>query len=589
MSDLPDARATSRLEVPLVSVVTSPGATAMIAVAASAGAKLSWTEIVSERLNPILVKETRQALKSKQFSFTFLAVLALAWGWTMLGLAMAGPTVSYSNAGPGMLMGYEVILAFAVILIVPFSAYRSMASEREDGTFELLAITTMRARQIVGGKLGSAVVQMLVYVSALAPCIAFTYLLRGIDLLTISILLLFTILASFGLSIIALLMATLTTQRFVHIFLSVAVVLGLFFSFMGTIGFASALLDGELFREYPEGLGSALIEIATFYLGFMALFFAAATANLTFSSENRSTMLRVIMLGQQAILSGWLGYHIIHEARQDVLIPIVGTHGILSMLYWWLMGAFMTCESSRLSDRARRRLPHSTFGRMYLTWLNPGPEAGLAMAVFSHFATVTLGILTMFIGNAWLNRLYGGGGWNESAMVCALLSQFFYLVIYLGIGRFILRSLAARFRPHVAIGIVVQILLLLAGSLPPMFWRLSVTGGYDYGYRYYELSSPIATMAELVNDVYDRPSFVSTYSTTSTDAPIITVILGVFAGVIWLANLKYVLRESRVARVAAPTRVAEEELAEAERLHPKTWERANPWDEEPISESPGSG
>jgi len=37
-----------------------------------------------------------------------------------------------------------------------------------------------RARQIISGKLGSAALQVLVYLSALAPCLAFTYLLRGL-------------------------------------------------------------------------------------------------------------------------------------------------------------------------------------------------------------------------------------------------------------------------------------------------------------------------------------------------------------------------------------------------------------------------
>ena len=75
-----------------------------------------------------------------------------------------------------MLCGYFIILTIPVLIIVPFSAFRSLAAEREDGTFELLSITALSSRQIVTGKLGSAMLQMLIYYSALAPCIAFTYL-----------------------------------------------------------------------------------------------------------------------------------------------------------------------------------------------------------------------------------------------------------------------------------------------------------------------------------------------------------------------------------------------------------------------------
>lgn len=66
-----------------------------------------------------------------------------------------------------MLYGYFLVLSIPLIVVVPFSAFRSLAAEREDGTFELISITAL-ARQIVGGKLGSAILQMLVYFSALA-------------------------------------------------------------------------------------------------------------------------------------------------------------------------------------------------------------------------------------------------------------------------------------------------------------------------------------------------------------------------------------------------------------------------------------
>ena len=46
---------------------------------------------LGDRLNPILVKETRQALKSRQFLITFVLLLFCAWGWSVLGIARIGP------------------------------------------------------------------------------------------------------------------------------------------------------------------------------------------------------------------------------------------------------------------------------------------------------------------------------------------------------------------------------------------------------------------------------------------------------------------------------------------------------------------
>ena len=115
---------------------------------------LEWA---SEWLNPILVKEARQALKSKQFALPFSLLLACAWGWSLLGVALISPGVYYAPSGVYMLNGYYLVLAFPLLVIVPFAAFRSLASEREDGTYELLSITALGPRQIIAGKLGGAV------------------------------------------------------------------------------------------------------------------------------------------------------------------------------------------------------------------------------------------------------------------------------------------------------------------------------------------------------------------------------------------------------------------------------------------------
>src|SRR5262245_54050582 len=136
---------------------------------------------LGDYLNPILVKETRQALKSFQFTLTFVLVLVACWVVTIGGVALIGPGIFYSATGGTMLLAYYFILAFPLTVVVPYAAFRSLAAEREDNTYDLLSITTLKPRQIISGKLGSSIVQMGVYFSAITPCLAFTYLLRGVD------------------------------------------------------------------------------------------------------------------------------------------------------------------------------------------------------------------------------------------------------------------------------------------------------------------------------------------------------------------------------------------------------------------------
>ncbi|MGE4004134.1 MAG: hypothetical protein AB7I48_28460, partial [Planctomycetaceae bacterium] len=51
---------------------------------------LEW---VGDRANPILVKETRQSLKSRQFVVTFMLLLAASWFLFTMGLLLGGDAI----------------------------------------------------------------------------------------------------------------------------------------------------------------------------------------------------------------------------------------------------------------------------------------------------------------------------------------------------------------------------------------------------------------------------------------------------------------------------------------------------------------
>ncbi len=136
----------------------------------------------SEWFNPVLVKETRQVLKSRTFSFTFLATLAASWVLSLAGVALDWEAVRIGETGPGFFRQFYPILMAALWLVVPPGVFRNVVAEFEGQTFETLAVTTLRPARIVSGKLQSAVVQMAAYYSAVAPFLCFTYLLKGLSL-----------------------------------------------------------------------------------------------------------------------------------------------------------------------------------------------------------------------------------------------------------------------------------------------------------------------------------------------------------------------------------------------------------------------
>jgi hypothetical protein len=136
---------------------------------------------LADWLNPILVKEARQSLKSRQFLITFFLLLAASCFWTVLGVFANAPDVYYVPTGEYLMSGYYLVLAIPLIGMVPLAAHRSLAAEMDDDTFEMLVITKLSSMRIVMGKLNSAMLQMLVYFAAIVPCIAFSYLLRGVN------------------------------------------------------------------------------------------------------------------------------------------------------------------------------------------------------------------------------------------------------------------------------------------------------------------------------------------------------------------------------------------------------------------------
>ncbi len=137
-------------------------------------AMVNGLERLGDRFNPIVVKEVRQALKSRQFVITFLLLLLVAWAGSIFGVSYLGESIDYWSSALMFYAGFLFALCAATLVIVPFSTFRSIVEERTETTLELLQITGLSPVQIVRGKTMSAMVQVLVYYCAIAPFIAFT-------------------------------------------------------------------------------------------------------------------------------------------------------------------------------------------------------------------------------------------------------------------------------------------------------------------------------------------------------------------------------------------------------------------------------
>jgi hypothetical protein len=515
---------------------------------------------VGDWLNPILVKETRQAIKSFQFTATFILLLIACWIVTMGGVAIVGPRIFYAAEGGNLLLWYYWILAFPLAVVVPYAAFRSLAAEREDNTYDLLAITTLRPHQIISGKLGSAIVQMGVYFSAITPCLAFTYLLRGIDLPTIAMLLAYLFFWSLGLSMIGILLATLTKRRFAHVFVSVAFVGGLLWLF----GFAVVGVSIPMIQMSYSYLGSsdfwlAVAIVGTFYVTSFALAYFAAAGMVSFTSDNRSTPLRIGMLVQGAAIVSWMSYGWIEA---NYRIEVVLMFAMIVAIYWYGMGTMLTAERPGMSQRVKRRLPQSFAGRMFLSWLNPGPASGYMFVVANSTAMALLCFVGVLISESWVS---GRAGWpGADAVLSILIVGWGYIVAYLGIGLLLIRVLRRIAVVTMLASVLIHFLLLLAGFGIPYAIKSMSVQLRDADYSFLQITDPIFSLYHIANGGVFR------------DTRTLIVVIPSVAICILLANMPGVIQELRVVREAAPKRVLEDEAE----LHPPPEELpSNPWDE----------
>ncbi len=449
---------------------------------------ISVLETVGDRANPILVKETRQSLKSRQFVVTFMLLLAASWFIFTMGVMLGGDAIEFGAIGNEFFWFFYVILAFAVLVLVPFSAYRSLLAEKDQTTYDLLSITTLSPRQIVWGKLSSALVQVLIFYSAIAPFIAFTSLLQGFDFVMVGFMLIVTLLLSMLSSMIAIASSAMTKHRQYQAFTSM-LMLGMLIvqtmfllSIVGTFVNTFSLVD----REAWWTLAFALVIAASYFL----LFQQVATSHLTFESDDRTSGIRKVFSGQFLLLWGgilamtWLAPSTF-RLDEDIIIPAT----VLSFMHWGAVGLFAVTDDPYLSRRVRRNLPHNKLRRLLFAPYLQGGHRGYA------FVLLHLAIL-MVICVATLPFLGGSSTWSLDvplAMAC-------YLVIFHGIACALARwclGLSSDIRAgHVR---VLTLILLAIGCMLPyasLLWK----PWFDQSYNISMLLNPFATFYHLSND-----------------------------------------------------------------------------------------
>lgn len=325
-----------------------------------------WFTRLDDRMNPLVVKDTRQALNSRALPMACLVALGAAL--FLLTIAALDPT-----SGLGGLPFFYWVFAIATVAIVAgivIPGANRWSKERNAEGFDPVAMTVLSPAAVARGKLFSVLGMALYVYSLLAPFMVVAYLLRGIALTTIFQTLYLGILGLLPFTQLTLLAAAGTRRGGGIAKLVVAVVLiwnglgGVFalFSPMFRTGFASA-------PTMWLGVFPALS------LGLTALLFVATVEILTPKSANRMFPFRIALLLMFALLAG-----ILRVTSRDAGDFWTGLYAVA--LSFAALTAVIACEErDEQTRRVLNSMPRNRVLHVLYALLSSGAGAGFLNAL----------------------------------------------------------------------------------------------------------------------------------------------------------------------------------------------------------------
>ena len=440
-----------------------------------------FMEKFSDWFNPILVKEIRRSIKSREFVITFLLLVFVSWVISVFGMLAMGSRIEFGSPSRDFFISYYMCMCFAIMVVVPFSAYRSMMSEQEHQTLEILNITTLSPRKIVWGKLLTAIVQMFLFYCVVAPFVSFTSLLQGYDLARSSYLLYLAGFFSILITIFSLMLTTNIKGRMWKNLMVGGMLFGLLILYSsitstlwGMFYWGSIEFDTEF---YISNLCMILFGMAVFYLCEQV-----SISALTFESDDRSSGIRfafmlIYLLGAATVLVYRYFYTSIFP---DFELFVFSNSGLM---IWAILGFFSVGYSDFLSRRIRINLAQTSFPfRVIRCFLVPGGTRAL-MVVLTGIA-INL-ILTMILIT------------KRELLVASIIASA-YVVIYLGFQCWMMRLFSRYSNEAKPLhGGVITMLILALGVVFPLVvnWvQQEFYRKYNFDFSIWCITNPFYTI-----------------------------------------------------------------------------------------------
>ncbi|MCL4177285.1 MAG: hypothetical protein KJ072_06020 [Verrucomicrobia bacterium] len=327
-------------------------------------------------LNPVVVKELRQAVRNWSVTGMLLLFLVLLFGTSLMFLVSQTFTSQFNQRlGAQIFQAFVVILGGASTLFIPLYVGVRLAIERQENNVDLLYISTLTPGRIIRGKFYCGAYMTLLFFSACMPFMAFTNLLRGVDLPTVfCILLVLFLVVCFAVQV-GILLACLPLSKPFKVLVGLSGIGIAFVVLSSVVGLALELMRsgvGAMMagRDFWIGFSTA---VGIGFAGFLLLHFLSI-ALISPASANRALPLR-LYLTVLWFLSGGLSFlWVRHTKDTRMLLPWAIVMGLL------LFAALFVVISNhdQLSLRVRRRIPRAPVRRALAFLFFNGAAGGLA-------------------------------------------------------------------------------------------------------------------------------------------------------------------------------------------------------------------
>ena len=246
----------------------------------------------SDFLLPSAVNEFRQMVKSKFFNSVFL-ICSVCFIFIAVGIFLIK---DQGQAGPWGYLLFSGIMDVALIIFIPMLLYQNMSAERSNGSFELMAITTISPLKIVLGKWQSGIMQAIIFGSFILPGLIYCYFFDGIALSTIFVGIFFTLLISQFALLGSIFLCSLVSMKAGRVFFQLVslIITVLLLWLLWTIKKETAFEDEwarHVFKfEFLKYFSLFLLFIFTVELFFIVV----SAARLSSFSANKSTAPRIV-------------------------------------------------------------------------------------------------------------------------------------------------------------------------------------------------------------------------------------------------------------------------------------------------------